>query len=169
MDATTILSAEVARYQAMSVQLRNDYCEIDEETLADTLEGLSTLPELLHGIIRSSLDDEALASALRTRLTDMRTRLERLEVRYQRKRQLVCEAMGRANIEKLNTEDFSVSRRNGVSRLEIMNEADIPAAYLLFQAPRPDRQKLLAALKRGEQVPGIRLQDGEAHIQVRTR
>ena len=163
------LSAEIARYQGISEQLRIDYAEIDEETIADTLEGLSTLPEMLSAIVRSSLDDETLATALKLRLADMKDRLERLEDRQKRKRMLVCNAMTRAGLEKLNNEDFSVSLRQGVPRLEVLNEAEVPPAFLILQAPRLDRAGLLNVLKQGQEVPGVRLQDGEAHIQVRTK
>lgn len=169
MHSLTVLSAEVTRYRALADQLRQDYAGIDEETLVDTLEGASELPDLLAAIIRSSLLDEALAAALKARMGDMKARLDRLEERRDHKRRLVCDSMGHAGLDKLNAEDLSISRRQGVPRLEIVTEAEIPPSYLVLQAPRIDRAGLLAALKRGEVVAGAKLQDGEPHIQVRTR
>ena len=70
--------------------------DLDEVTLADTLEGITDLREMPAELVRSALGDEALAGALSTRLSDMKARLERLEARAKRKRQLVLEAMTQA-------------------------------------------------------------------------
>ena len=53
--------------------------DIDETTLLDTLEGATNLHEALGEVIRSALDDEALANGLRIRLEAMRERLDRIE------------------------------------------------------------------------------------------
>lgn len=54
--------------------------EIDPESLADTLEGLTDLREMLAEVICSALDDEALAAGLSTRLSDMKDRIERFDL-----------------------------------------------------------------------------------------
>ena len=56
---------------------------------------------MLAEVIRSALEDEALASGLSTRLNDMKARLKRLETRAGRKRQLALRAMSEAEIQKL--------------------------------------------------------------------
>jgi hypothetical protein len=127
LHSVTVLSAEIARYWALAEQLKQDYAGIDEETLSDTLEGASELPDLL---IRSSLFDEALGAALKARVGDMKARLDRLEERQNAKRRLVCNSMRVAGLDKLNAEDLSISRRQGVPRLEIVNEAEISAKTL---------------------------------------
>ena len=85
--------------------------ELDEDTLADTLEGITDLREMLAELVRSALDDEALASGLSTRLSDMKTRLERLEARAARKRHVVLEAMTQAELKRLEEADFTASLR----------------------------------------------------------
>jgi hypothetical protein len=117
MISSQIVHVEAGQYQALASQLRTDFADIDDETLADTLEGLSDLPNLLCTVIRSSLEDEALIAALKDRISDMRACLGRLEARHQRKRELVCGAMSRAGMEKFGAEDFSVSLRQGLPRI----------------------------------------------------
>jgi len=169
MASPMVLAAEVGRYTSISSKLREDFSGIDDETLTDTLEGLSTLPDLLNALVRSSLEDEALAAALKARIGDMKARLERLEQRQDRKRELVCGAMTHAGLAKLSAEDFSVSLRQGTPRLQVKDESVIPAFFLVPQPPKVDRADLLNALKRGEEVVGAVLEDGIPHIQVRTR
>ena len=48
--------------------LQAEYLEADEETIQDTLEGLSSLPDALATIVRSYLNDIALAAALGIRM-----------------------------------------------------------------------------------------------------
>ena len=103
--------------------------DLDAETLADTLEGITDLREMLAELIRSALEDEALASGLSTRLNDMKARLERLETRAGRKRQLALRAMSEADIQKLMESDFTASLKQGAPTLDVVDEAKVPAAY----------------------------------------
>ena len=169
MPSPAAVTNAMVTYQGLALELRQAYGELDEETLADTLEGLSDLPDMLGAVVRSSLMDEAMAAALKSRLADMKARLERLEDRAERKRVLVCACMGKVGLDKLQAEDLSVSRRQGPPRLEVLDEAAVPVGYMVPQPPRLDRAGILAALKRGEPVAGTQLQAGAAHIQVRTR
>ncbi len=88
-----------------------DFPDLDDETLHDTLEGITDLKQMLAEVVRSALDDEALAGGLSTRLSDMKARLERLEERAKRKRQLVLRAMADCEIPKLTEADFTASLR----------------------------------------------------------
>ena len=68
---------------------------------------------MLAEVIRSALEDEALVCGLSTRLSDMKARLERLETRAKRKRELALQAMSEAEIAKLMEADFTASLRQG--------------------------------------------------------
>ena len=86
----------IARHKALALAIAHDFPEADEETLADTLEGASDLPQLLTAVLRSRAEDLSLAEALRRRLEVMRARLERLESRAEQKRVLVTTALQEA-------------------------------------------------------------------------
>src|SRR5206468_3576580 len=98
-------------------QLLTEIPDIDAETLADTLEGITNLHKMLAEVIRSALDDEALASGISTRLSDMKARLERFEERAKRKRQLALRAMAEAEIPKIAEADFTASLKQGAPAL----------------------------------------------------
>ena len=169
MPYAEVLRSEVTHYQILSDQLKAQYGEIDDETLADTLEGISDLPDVIKEVVRSSLEDETLASALKNRLEEMQDRLDRFRKRAEKKRAIVCWAMGNAGLDRLQAEDFSVSLRHGPQRLEVIDEEKIPDVFLVPVPPRLDRSALLSTLKQGEPVPGVVLVHGQPHISVRVK
>jgi hypothetical protein len=137
-------------------------------TIRDTLEGLTTLNELIAEIIRSALIDEALQSGLRLRLQDMKERLSRLESRSLKKRDLAIEAMSEAGLRKIEQPDFTASARSGTPSLLVVAEDQIPESYWVPQPPKLDRQVLLGDLKQGDQVPGAQLSNPKPVLSVRT-
>jgi hypothetical protein len=88
------LRYEVSKYQVLKERLLENCSTIDEETLGNTLEGITDPHEMIAAVIRSALVDEALQAGLRSRLEEMRQRrLARLEERGTKKRQLALDAM----------------------------------------------------------------------------
>src|SRR5215471_8684557 len=136
------LSLEVTKYQLLKQRLLSEYPQSDDDTLQDTLEGITDLHEMIAAVIRSALVDEALQTGLRTRLEAMRQRLTRLAERGLKKRQLALEAMNQAGLKKLEQPDFTASARLGVPPLVVTSEKSIPEAYWLPQPPKLDRQAL---------------------------
>jgi hypothetical protein len=124
---------------------------------------------MLAEVLRSALEDEALAAGLSTRLSDMKARLERFETRAKRKRQLALKAMSEAEIAQLLEPDFTASLRQGAPTLEVVAEDKIPAAYWKPQPPKLDRLGLLAALKAGTAIDGAVLTRPQPQLSMRTK
>lgn len=164
-----LLGQESQRYLAMRDQLLTEFPDLDDEALHDTLEGITDLRQMLAEVVRSALEDEALVGGLSTRLSDMKARLERLEARAKRKRQLVLRAMTDCDIQKLAEADFTASLRSGVPALEVAAEDKIPAAYWKPQPPKLDKQGIIAALKTGATVEGATLLPPQPQLSVRTK
>ncbi len=156
-------------YEWLRERLQAEYPAIDDETLRDTLEGISSLPEALGAITRSYLDDLTLASALGLRIEDMQARLKRIEQRADRKRGLLCYIMERADIKKLEQPDFTASLRAVPPGLVVADETLIPSDYWKPQPPKLDKRGLLAALNARQTVAGAHLGNGGTTLSVRTK
>ena len=165
----SLLKAEVPKYQLVRQRLLANYPGLDEETLSDTLEGITSLHEMIAAVVRSALVDEALHGGLRSRLDDMKLRLARLEERGAKKRQLALEAMTDVGLTKLEQPDFTASARSGSPSLIVTSEHFIPEAYWLPQPRKLNRQGLLGELKRGSKVPGAQLSNPCPVLTVRTK
>jgi Siphovirus Gp157 len=143
--------------------------QIDEQTLADTVEGLTDLHEIITAIIRSALTDEALATGLKCRIAHMQERFDRLEDRASKRRQIAKDVMIELDIRKITAPDFTVSIRPGMPALLVLDEAAVPSIYWQPSAPRLNRQGLLNELKEGAGIKGVALSNPEPVLSVRTR
>ena len=156
-------------FRALRERIRAEDPDIDERTLADTVEGLTDLPEILASIIRSALADEALAIGLKGRLAEMQARLERLQQRAIKRRQLARDVMLELDLKKLDAPDFSVSIRPGAPTLLVIDEALVPKNYWEPREPRLSRQELVSDLKQGIEIAGVALSPPQPVLSVRTR
>ena len=163
------LKIESQTYQELKNRLQADFPALDHEILADTLEGITDLHEMIAAVIRSALVDEALHAGLRLRLDDMRERLSRLELRASKKRRLALEAMTEVGLTKLEQPDFTASTRAGSPALVVIAEDKIPEPYWLPQPPKLDRQAILGELKHGVEIPGAQLSNPQPVLMVRTK
>ena len=110
------LTVEAPKYQLLRQRLLADYPNLDEETVADTLEGITDLHEMIAAVIRSALVDEALQAGLRFRVDDMRERLSRLEQRAAKKRLLALEAMTEVGLPSSSSQTLPPQRERGLPR-----------------------------------------------------
>ena len=156
-------------YRAVRERIRTQDPELDEQTLIDTVEGLTDLHEILAAIVRAALADEALATGLKSRIAEMQERLERLQERAAKRRQIVKDTMVELDLKKLTAPDFSASIRLGIPALLVIDEAAVPSIYWEPREPRLDRQGLLAELKQGAEITGVTLSNPEPVLSVRTK
>ena len=124
---------------------------------------------MISAVVRSRLDDVTLTRALRERIAEMQSRLGRIEVRAEKKRELVTAVMDRAEIRKITQSDFTVSLRTTPPALVVLHEEELPEMFWKPQPPKLDRQGLISALKEGQAVPGAKLGNGGVSISVRTK
>lgn len=168
-DLSPSLSSELNIHLYLQARLKADFPDLDDETLTDTLEGLSNLPEALGAILRSRAEDEVLITGLKAHLQDLQARLQRLQERSEKKRMLVGDVMDRAQLQRLTLPDLTVSLRKTPPPVEILDEVEIPPAYWRLQPPKLDRVALSDALRSGVIVTGARLGEPRTSISIRVR
>lgn len=168
-DAVTDLPHSIASYRTIRDRIIALEAGIDEETLADTLEGATDLHEVVAAVVRSALVDEALAEGLKGHIGVLKERLDRLSDRAKKRREIARDAMVEVDIKKIAAPDFTVSVRPGSPALVVTDEGTIPAAYWLPRDPRLDRSGLIGDLKSGKTVVGATLSNPEPVISVRVR
>jgi hypothetical protein len=162
------LALERTRFTEIRRRLVELHPDLDDQTLNDTLEGATNFKEAISALIRSALDDECLAAALRDRISDMRARLARIEAAAASKRQVVVENMEATELRKLIQPDFTASTRVGPPSVVIENEQELPIDYLLPQPPKPDKRGIMEALTRGAVVPGANLAQPKLILTIRS-
>ena len=130
------LEFSAINYRSVRDRIRAHDPQIDEQTLADTVEGLTDLHEIVQAIIRSAITDEALATGLKCRIADMQDRLTRLQDRASKRRQIARDVMIELDLKKLNAPDFTASIREGTPSLMVIDEDAVPKIYWEPSEPR---------------------------------
>jgi len=163
------MTTAAAAYRTIRDRIRAEDPQIDEQTLADTVEGLTDLHEIIAAIVRSALTDEALAAGLKSRIAEMQDRLDRLQDRASKRRQIAKDVMVELDLKKIIAPDFTLSIRPGMPALLVLDEAAVPSIYWEPRGPRLNRQELLSDLKGGAEVGGVALSNPEPVLSVRTK
>ncbi|MDI1346880.1 MAG: siphovirus Gp157 family protein [Pseudolabrys sp.] len=163
------LQFSTIHYRAIRDRIRIIEPDIDEQTLADTVEGLTDLHEIVQAIIRSALAEESLAKGLKCRISEMQDRLNRFEDRASKRRQIAKDVMVDLGLKKLTAPDFTVSLRPGTPSLLVIDEDAVPRTYWEPGEPRLRRQNLTKDLKDGEEIAGATLSEPQPFLVVRTR
>src|ERR1022692_2330705 len=156
-------------YRAIRDRIRKQDPQFDEQALADTVEGLTDLHEIVTAIIRAALSDEALVLGLKCRISDMQGRLDRLQERASKRRQIAKDVMVELDLKKLTAPDFTVSPPPGMPALVVLNEDAVPSIYWQPSEPRLNRQELAYELKQGAEIAGVTLSNPEPVLSVRVR
>src|SRR5262249_49818191 len=152
MDQMTVAAAT---YRAIRDRIREQDPQIDEQTLADTTEGLTDLHEILTAVIRAALTDQALAAGLEGRIGEMQARRDRLQDRAVKRRQIAKDVMVELDLKKLAAPDFTASIRPGTPALMVIDEAAVPSIYWEPPEPHLTRHAFANTLKQGHQLPHL--------------
>ena len=99
----------------------------------------------------------------------MQDRLDRLQDRAAKRRQIAKDVMVELDLKKLTAPDFTASIRPGMPALMVLNEDAVPSIYWQPSEPRLKRQELAERTQRGRRDRGVALSNPEPVLSVRTR
>lgn len=138
--------------------------DLDEQTLADTLEGMSGDLEVKATntamLVRNL---EASAAAIKDAEVKMAERRKALEHRAARIKDHLLASMLVAGIQKIECPYFKLALRENPAAVEIYEPGLIPSDFMATPQtppPAPDKKAIAAALKAGQDVPGAKLTRG---------
>lgn len=138
--------------------------DIDEQTLADTLEGLSGDMEVKSTNVAMFMRNlENTAAAIKEAEKAMAERRKVIENRIDRIKIYLKDNMERTGITKIECPYFVISVKKNPPALKITEEEKIPNEYFTIPEPPPpvlDKAKLKDALKGGATIEGAELTAG---------
>lgn len=144
--------------------------DLDEQTIADTLEGMSGEFEVkAQNVVMFARNLEATATAIKEAETAMAARRKAIEHRAAGLRRYALSAMQVAGVQSIECPYFKLSVRKNPPAVEVFDAAQIPAQFMRAPEPpppAPDKKAITEAIKAGKEVPGARLVSGE-RLEVR--
>lgn len=159
----TALYEIAAEYRDAATKLAE--LDLDAQTIADTLEGLSgDLETKAQNVAFFVRNLEATAAAIKQAEADMAARRKAMENRADGLKRYIFESMKFAGIEKIECPHFRLSIKNNPAAVEIFEPGLVPASFMRTPEPpppAPDKTAIKEALKAGQDVPGARLTSGQ--------
>lgn len=159
MTALYVLAQE---YRASAAQLAD--LDLDEQTVADTLEGMSGDVEAKATNTAMVLRNlEATALSIKEAEAAMAARRKAFENRAARLKDYLLANMMMAGIQKIECPHFRLSVRDNPPAVEVYEPGLIPAEFMRTPEPpppSPDKTAIKEALKAGRDVPGCKLTTG---------
>ena len=139
----------------------------DEDAVRDTIEGETSLHELIGSVVEEIAADCASIDGIKSHVETMRSRKERLEARVESRRAAVLNAMAVGEIKKMELAIATLSRKPVPAKALVLDEAQIPSQFWKRADPTLDKKALLDALKGERIVPGASLSNGGETIAIK--
>lgn len=138
--------------------------DLDEQTVADTLEGLSGELEVkATNVAAFARNLDASAEAIKAAEAQMAARRKAIENRAARIREYLKANMERTGITKIECPQFAISIKANPPAVHVEAPELVPAEFMRQAPPPPpmvDKKAVAEALKAGADVPGCRLERG---------
>lgn len=151
----------VAEYRANLDALAE--LDLDAQTLADTIEGMSgDVEKKLRAVIAYTLELDIEAAGAHAAAKRMKERGDSLAARAESLQKYALNAMQATGIPRVATDEFEAKVAKTPARVVIADDADVPLQFLrtIPASYEPDKAALAAALKAGAVLDGVRLVPG---------
>lgn len=156
MTALYVLAGEYAAAAEALADL-----DLDEQTLADTLESLSgDLEAKATNVAMLARNLEATAAAIKEAEGQMAQRRKALEARADGLRRYLLGSMQAAGLQKVESPWLRLAVRANPPSVDVFDAAQVPEQFMRQKPPpppEPDKTAIKEAIKQGQEVPGCRL------------
>lgn len=168
------LSLEARAFADLRAKLAEAFgLEEDDESIVDTAEGASTLPEMILSSIRHAQRREAYAESIGPIIADNRRRQQRHQAAAHNIRVAVAQAMQEAGLPKVEAADISITQRRAKPSPAIVDEALLPEwatkTKVSVSGDKAAINARYAADPDNFECPGCVITNGEVSITVRTK
>jgi hypothetical protein len=139
--------------------------DLDEQTIADTLESISgDLEVKAQNIVFFARNMEATAASIKEAEANMAARRKAMENRAEGLRRYLLGSLQYAGISKVECPYFKIAVQDNPPAVDVFEPALLPSEYMRQPEPpppAPDKAAIKDALKAGKDVPGARLVQGK--------
>ena len=134
--------------------------DLDEATIADTLEAESSLVEKSQSVAFVIRNMETFAASVKAEADAMTERAKRVQKRADSIKAYLHSCMALAGVQKIEHPQFTLSIAKNPISVQILDDKQIPAKFMRQPEPpppAPDKKAIKAAIEAGEEVPGAKL------------
>src|SRR5512139_3137533 len=142
---TRDLERELKAAQLVREQVK-DLVGEDLALIRDSVEGQTSLFEILSAMAEADGEEAALIEGLAAYIKKLQDRKMRIEERREIRRALMANALDIAELPRLVTAAGTITRKALPPKAIVVEEADIPERFYVPQEPKLDRAALLKAL-----------------------
>ena len=169
MNTQTKLSIELGKWAWLRGHLEAE--EFDAVALMTALESETDVAECLLELAEAALEADALAAAARARAKQITERASRHEIKGEKLRRVILNAMIQANITKpIRGDNLTLSKRSRGRELIVTDVTKIPKEYFDDADPKLNKRRLRDAMAdQGKVVDGAQLDNGGASVAILTR
>lgn len=164
------ISVDAKSVQASIADLMAAYPELaeDDVLLLDTIQGCTDLFEIAAKAVELKAEADAMADAIKARISDLESRKGRFSRQSDAMRKLIKGLMEAAGQTKLTLPEATISIAKGREKIVVDDVNALPQGY--FKTERTaDKDALKAALDAGETIPGAHKEIGPESLVVRTK
>ena len=149
------------------VELSN--MDASDEAVRDTLEAVQMeFNDKAVAIVKVAESLDADTSAIDAEIERLKARKQVIVNRKQQLRDYLLYNMEATGIKKIDCPLFTVTLRQGVESVEIIDQSQIPNEYVTVEVvEKPDKAAIKAAIKSGKEVTGAILKRGANSIQIK--
>ena len=141
----------------------------DDETLrADTLEGATDINSVLAKLVQEREAAYGMADGIKVPVDDLRQRKARLERRGDGYGEAIEKIMNAAGLNKVTLPNATLSITNAAPPVTISDEAAIPERFIRTKR-EIDKTAINAAVKAGEEIPGVVIGNAATRLTVRVK